>query len=150
MKNIIFVLVALIIGLSSCKKEQEEQNPILSKEEMLCREWQMEKYIVNDEDYDGIIELIWEFRTNGTINASVTSLTESYTDSTEWRWTNNQNDIEIKQFTKENIEHISLIGSGGIDNIWVVQRIIFLTSTKLIVETNSGDNIIRIEFKGKS
>ena len=119
-------------------------------EEMLCREWQMEKYIVNDEDYDGIIELIWEFRTDGIINASVTSLTESYTDSSEWRWTNNQNDIEIKQFAKENIKHISLLGSGGIDDIWVVQRIILLTSTKLIVETDSGDNIIRIEFKGKS
>ncbi|NPD48123.1 hypothetical protein HNV12_23510 [Methanococcoides sp. SA1] len=148
MKNIVLILAALLIGLSSCKKDEEES--VVSMEEMLCREWQMEKYIVNDEDYDGIIELIWEFRTDGIINASVTSLTESYTDSSEWRWTNNQNDIEIKQFAKENIKHISLLGSGGIDDIWVVQRIILLTSTKLIVETDSGDNIIRIEFKGKS
>jgi len=61
MKNVILVLVALLIGLSSCKKEDETE-PQVNKDDLLCREWKVEKEYMDNEEIQSALLKYWIFR----------------------------------------------------------------------------------------
>ncbi|NPD45313.1 MULTISPECIES: hypothetical protein [unclassified Lentimicrobium] len=137
MKNIVLILAALLIGLSSCKKD-EETEPQISKDDLLCQEWNIDKYTINGEVVNYMMDFQWEFIGDGKlINTFVTT---GITDTTTWAWVDNQENIEIEGFDKG-------LKASKLKKRLFKYDITKLNSSNLILESLNEDEIIIIEFK---
>ncbi|NPD46043.1 MULTISPECIES: hypothetical protein [unclassified Lentimicrobium] len=152
MKNIIFVLAALLIGLSSCKKE-EEVEPQVNKDDLLCRTWQLDKEIKNGVENETMFDTDYKFNKDGTATAIV-YFAQPYTFNIEWRWIDNKENIEIyvinskshilKQFENFSFPYFKLVKLG-----WDKVEIKKLTAQELVFEQLIGEDLYRMEFSEK-
>lgn len=137
MKNIVLILAALLIGLSSCKKD-EETEPQVNKDNLLCQEWNVDNYTIDGELVNYMMDFRWKFTNEGKlINTFVTT---GITDTTTWAWVDNKENIEIEGFDK------GLMASKLKKRLYKYD-ITELNSTTLILESLYEDEIIIIEFK---
>jgi len=135
MKNIILVLVTLLIGLSSCKKEDETE-PQVNKDDLLCRTWQLDKEYINGEENLSMINMDYEYKKDGT-GSSIIYFSQTVTINFEWRWVDNQKSIEI------------MVLDSKAKSAWDKADIIVLTENELIIEQLIGEKQYRMEFTKK-
>ena len=135
MKNIILVLTALLIGLSSCKKD-EETEPQVNKDDLLCKTWQLDKEYINGEENLSMINMDYEYKKDGT-GTSVIYFVQAVTINFEWRWADNQESIEI------------MVLDSKSKSAWDKANIIALTENVLIIEQLIGEKQYRMEFTKK-
>lgn len=135
MKNIILVLATLLIGLSSCKKD-EETEPQISKDDLLCRTWQLDKEYIDGEENISMMNMDYEYKKDGTGN-SILYFVQPATIDFEWRWADNQESIEI------------MVLDSKPKSVWDKANIIVLTENELIIEQLIGERQYRMEFTEK-
>lgn len=97
MKNTVLIILALFIGFTSCKKD-EDSEPQVNKDDLLCQEWNFTKYSIDGEEVNYMINFKWEFTNKGKLIN--TFITTGLSDTTTWNWADNQNNIEIEGFDK--------------------------------------------------
>ena len=151
MKKLTIYLVLLLMVVGACKKYDE--GPLISlrtKEARLCREWKLDKYIVNDETFDEVGKLVWKIEKNGIIHLNIMVGSNEETSESEWRWADNKESLEIKSFGKKSGVISSLLNYKGSNyEAWSKFRIMRLTSKELSLEINEDNDDIRIEFVEK-
>ena len=151
MKKLTIYLVLLLMVVGACKKYDE--GPLISlrtKEARLCREWKLDKYIVNDETFDEVGKLVWKIEKNGIIHLNIMVGSNEETSESEWRWADNKESLEIKSFGKKSGVISSLLNYKGTNyEVWSKFRIMRLTSKELSLEINEDNDDIRIEFVEK-
>lgn len=135
MKNIILVLATLLIGLSSCKKD-EETKPQVNKDDLLCRTWQLDKEYIDGEESLPMMNIDYEYKKDGT-GTAIIYFVQSATVNFEWRWVDNKKNIEINLLDPKS------------KSDWDKVEIIVLTENELIIEQLIGDRQYRMEFTEK-
>jgi len=96
MKKLAIYLIFGLLVFSGCKKDNNEDE--LSREELLCNKWKIEKYEINDMLAEYMTAYSWKFVADGTLEIQEvdTQFPEILYAKTEWRWVNNGEKIEIK------------------------------------------------------
>lgn len=133
MKNTISILIALFIGFAACKKD-EDNEPEVSKDDLLCQEWKVSKEFINGVESGYLMEQYYTFYADGTGKSEI-HLNEVLKYSLKWQWIDNKENIEIIK-TPENKNFKD----------WRKYRILILTKEKLILEIDYGTDIIKLEF----
>lgn len=133
MKNTILILIALFIGFTACKKD-EDNEPQLNKDDLLCKTWQLDKEYINGVESGYLIEQYYTFYLDGTGKSEI-HLCDVVKYSLKWQWIDN----------KENIEIIKTPENKDVKD-WRKYRILVLTQEKLMFEIDYGSDIINLEF----
>jgi hypothetical protein len=98
MKNTVIIILALFIGFAACKKE-EDNEPQVNKNDLLCHEWNFSKYSVDGVEFEYMVNFKWEFTNDNKLIHTL--ITTGLSDTTTWNWADNQNSIEIEGFDKD-------------------------------------------------
>jgi hypothetical protein len=93
MKNTVFIILALFLGIASCKKD-EEIVPEVNKDDLLCKTWQLDKEYINGEENQAMIDTDYEFIKGGTGIATV-YIGEGLIFNIEWRWIDDKENLEM-------------------------------------------------------
>lgn len=138
MKNTVIIILALLIGFASCKKDEENEP---SKEDLLCKKWNIEKYYINDLLFEDMSAYSWNFKTDGTLEMQEinTQFPEILYARSEWKWVDNRTKIEIKAFDKKTSEFY-------IQEEFILLDIKTLTDNSLNLEMQTDDSSLRIEL----
>lgn len=154
MKKLTIYLILSLLVFGGCEKdktEPEETTP--TKEELLCREWKLEKEFVNGIENQDMLYRIYEFQKNGSLAVKIGAEPIAIIEM-EWEWTENKEGVMIKRIDESktsvnnhgNINHHSLIFST---KEWREYQIKQLTAKDLILEYSAGNSDIRIELIGE-
>lgn len=135
MKNIVLILTALLIGLSSCKKD-EATEPQVNKDDLLCRNWQLDKEYIDGEESIPMLNMDYEYKKDGT-GTSILYFVQPATIDFEWRWVDNKKNIEINLLDPKSKYD------------WDKVEIIVLAENEFIIEQLIGDRQYRMEFTEK-
>lgn len=153
MKKLTIYFILLVVVVGGCKKYEE--GPLISlrsKENRLCKEWELDKLILDGETNDEINDFIWKIEKNGSIQLKMLVNSIEHKATSEWRWTNDKESIEIKPFVNSNrndsIFNILRITSYKSDE-WSTLTIIKLKSKELVFEAIEDEEEVRIEFLNK-
>jgi len=93
MKNTFLIILALFMGFAACKKD-EDNEPQVNKDDLLCKIWQLDKEYINGEENQAMIDTDYEFMKGGTGIATV-YIGEGLIFNIEWRWIDNQENLEM-------------------------------------------------------
>jgi hypothetical protein len=149
MKNTILIILALFIGLTACKKD-EETEPEVNKDDLLCKTWQLDKEYINGEENQAMIDTDYEF-IKGGIGIATVHIGEGLIFNIEWRWTDDQQSLEmIFLGTKTNF--IDFLNSKNLQNFnatWTKVHVVKLTSKELILEEQGDTETLRMELSEK-
>lgn len=152
MKYLFLTVVVLFLGLPACEKV-DEQNTALSMEDKLCREWKLEKFLLNGYDLeiiddfstttykkDGLVELIFHDSVSGDI-----------TTKAQWRFNENNKFLEVSEFVnddKGSPNNLPLIFKLMHLEYWIRYEIIKLTATEhILLLQQTQDRVFRFEYK---
>ena len=152
MKNAIFVLAALLIGLSSCKKDEEEQEPTLSKEEILCREWKLDKLFFGEYEQELTDKILLEFKTDKSVlETQFDSENNEVIYGGEWRFTKDEEYLEVSELDWEgkfgNTYLFPFIKNTSKSDDWTEYEIQTISTNKLIlVIHHETENDFKYEY----
>jgi len=135
MKNTVLIILALFMGFTACKKD-EEVEPEVNKDDLLCKTWQLDKEYIDGEENPSMINMDYKFNKDGT-GISVLFFGQAVTVNFEWRWVDNQENIEI------------MILDSKSKSVWDKLEIIVLTENELIYEQLIGERQYRMELTKK-
>ena len=133
MKKLILGLLLFTALVSACKKDSENSTP-LSKEEMLCQNWDVETYIINEHSYAYMPRLFnWVFKTDGTIE--ITELeTGNIKYVSTWEWAEEQEALDIKILQTHKEDRIARV------------NIATLTESKMVFEPGDSEELLSMKF----
>mgnify|MGYP006935312549 CR=1 FL=1 len=132
MKNTVIIILTLFIGFASCKKD-EDNEPQVNKDDLLCKTWQLDKEFINGEENQSMIKIDYKFNKDGT-GSSVIYFGQAVTANFEWRWADNKESIEV------------MVINTKIKNGWNKANIIVLSENYLVLEQLIGDDQYRMEY----
>ena len=77
----------------SCSTYEEGPNSsLVSKTNRLCREWQIDKYNGQPQEYN----MTWEFEKDGDMEMSYIYYGYTYSYSRQWEWSDNKRSIKLR------------------------------------------------------
>lgn len=133
MKNTFLILIVVFIGLTACKKD-EVTEPQVSKDDLLCQEWKVNKEFINGVENQYLLEQYYNFKKDGT-GISEVHVSEVITLNIKWRWVNDMESIEI----------IKISDNKAVFD-WTKYNILKLTKDELTFEVDYGDETIKLEL----
>jgi len=131
MKNTVLIILALIIGFASCKKD-EDNEPQENKDDLLCKEWKVNKEFINGIENEYLLEQYYKFNKDGT-GVSELHISEIIKTSLQWQWIDNMENIEIIK-----------LNENKTTTDWTRYNILKLTQDELIFEVDYGSDIIKL------
>jgi hypothetical protein len=155
MKKLTIYLVLLLMVAGGCKKYDE--GPLISlrsKEARLCREWKLDKALMNDEDIGGTEDAgIIEYKKDGSVKITFnnTELGELIYTS-EWRFAEDKKYLEVSEMDydgKSTYKNLPFFFKSTHSNDWTRYEIIRLTAKEHILKyvDESGTYEFRFEYK---
>lgn len=152
MKNTILMITILVLGLTACKKDNgPEAN--LSMEDMLCREWKLEKMLLNDVNLEIVNDFsttkykkngVAEFIYNDSVAGEIISVAQ-------WKFVENKKYLEVGGFEKGVRTLLNTLPSySKIINSddWSRYEILKLTATEhILLLQQTQDRVFRFEYK---
>ena len=121
---------------------------------MLCREWRLDKYTVNDVEEPIGIETTLEFIKDGSLTDTYHETNGDYVYKAMWRFTQDKKYIEMSELNWEGKKYANglppLFKSICEDEEWTEYEILHLTAKEFfIVQHFHADYDLKFEYKAK-